>query len=217
MNKRRKFWFRIVCLILALLFLGSTLYLILDSVLQSAGAVSLDELNQQQEEIEEEKKQLAAQQQELAAQRYSLQASINALKDDISASQAQKEEYDRLIIVTEQELENLSQQITVLEAEIEIKRQEYEMAAAEEEVRWETFCGQLRSMEEGGDITYMDILFGGVNSFADLLSRLDMVDEVNARGEQLIQEMETVRQEVALAQQALYEAKGVCEDKQAEQ
>ena len=217
MNKRRKFWFRIVCLILALLFLGSTLYLILDSVLQSAGAVSLDELNEQQEEIEEEKRQLAAQQQELAAQRYSLQASISALKDDISASQAQKEEYDRLIIVTEQELENLAQQITVLEAEIEVKRQEYEMAAAEEEVRWETFCGQLRSMEESGDITYMDILFGGVNSFADLLSRLDMVDEVNARGEQLIQDMEDVRQEVALAQQALYEAKGVCEDKQAEQ
>ena len=217
MNKKKKLWLRIVCLILALLFLGSTLYLILDSVLQSAGAVSLDELNEQQEEIEEQKRELASQQRELSAQRASLQNSINALKDDITSTQLQKEEYDRLIVLTEQELENLAQQITVLEAEIEVKRQEYDIAVAEEEQRWETFCGQLRSMEESGDITYMDILLGGVSSFADLLSRLDMVDEVNARGEQLINEMELVRQEVALAQQALYDAKGVCEDKQTEQ
>ena len=217
MNKKRKLFLRIMALILALLFLGSTLYLILDTVLQSAGAVSLDELNQQQDEIDEEKKALAAQQQELAAQRSSLQAAIKELQDDITAIQLQKEEYDRLITVTEEELENVARQIVVLEAEIEIKRQEYEAASAEEEVRWQTFCGQLRSMEESGDVTYMDILLGGVNSFSDLLSRLDMVDEVNARGEQLINEMEEVRKEVALAQQALYDAKGICEDKQAEQ
>ena len=217
MKKRTKKWVRVLAVFLAVLLLGSTLYMILDFLLVPAGAASLDELNQQQEEIEEEKRALKEQQQDLASQRAALQSTINALKDDISATQARKEEYDRLIVVTEQELDNLAQQITVLEDEIEVKRQEYDIAAAEEEVRWETFCGQLRSMEESGDITYMDILMGGVNSFADLLSRLDMVDEVNARGEQLIHEMELVRQEVALAQQALYDAKGVCEDKQAEQ
>lgn len=217
MNKRKKMWMRILAVVLAVLLLGSTLYMILDFLLLPVNATSLDELNEQQAEIEEEKKQLKSQQQDLSAQRAELQASINALKEDISASQAQKEEYDRLIIVTEQELDNLTQQIGVLEREIEVKRQEYDIAAAEEEVRWETFCGQLRSMEESGDITYMDILMGGVNSFADLLSRLDMVDEVNARGEQLIHEMELVRQEVTLAQQALYDAKGICEDKKAEQ
>lgn len=217
MNKRKKIWMRILAVVLAVLLLGSTLYMILDFLLLPVNASSLDELNEQQAEIEEEKKQLKAQQQDLSAQRADLQASINALKENISASQAQKEEYDRLIVVTEQELDNLTQQIDVLEREIEIKRQEYDIAAAEEEVRWETFCGQLRSMEESGDITYMDILMGGVNSFADLLSRLDMVDEVNARGEQLIHEMELVRQEVTLAQQALYDAKGICEDKKAEQ
>ena len=217
MKKRTKTWLRIVALLLALLLLGSTLYVILDSVIMSAGAVSLDELNEQQEEIEEQKRQLAAQQQDLAAQRASLQMAISNLKNDIAATQLQKEEYDRLISITEEELDNLSQQIAVLEAEIEIKRQEYEAAAAEEELRWDTFCGQLRSMEESGDITYLDILLGGVNSFADLLSRLDMVDEVNARSEQLIDEMEIIQQEVALAQQALYDTKGDCEDKQAEQ
>ena len=217
MKKKTKTWLRIVALLLALLLLGSTIYLILDSVIMSAGATSLDELNEQQEEIEEEKRQLAEQQQDLAAKRTALQTSINNLKNDIAATQQQKEDYDRLIIVTEEELDNLGRQIAVLEAEIEIKRQEYEAAAAEEESRWKTFCAQLRSMEESGDITYLDILLGGVNSFADLLSRLDMVDEVNARSEQLIDEMEVLQQEVALAQQALYDAKGDCEDKQAEQ
>ena len=50
MKKRTKTWLRIVALLLALLLLGSTLYVILDSVIMSAGAVSLDELNEQQEE-----------------------------------------------------------------------------------------------------------------------------------------------------------------------
>lgn len=218
MKKKNKTWLRILALVLAVLLLGSTVYMIVDSLLQPAGASSsLDELNKRQEEIEEEKRELKAKQQELAAQRASLQSTINELQNDISAIQLQKEEYDRLITVTEQELENVAKQIAVLEEEIEIKRQEYEAATAEENRRWEVFCGQLRSMEESGDITYMDILLGGVNSFADLLSRLDMVDEVNARGEQLINDMEIVRQEVALVQQALYDAKGDCEDKQLEQ
>ena len=50
MKKRTKTWLRIVALLLALLLLGSTLYVILDSVIMSAGAVSLDELNEQQVE-----------------------------------------------------------------------------------------------------------------------------------------------------------------------
>ena len=217
MKKKTKLWLRIVALVLAVLLLGSILYATLASVIQPANASELDELNEQQEEIEREKRELQAQQQTLAAERASLQDSINALKDDIASVQLQKEEYDRLIAITEEELDNVTRQIAVLEEQIEIKRQEYELAAAEEERRWTSFCGQIRSMEESGDITYMDILFGGVDSFADLLSRLDMVEEVNARSEQLIEEMELVQQEVALAQQALYDAKGDCEDKQLEQ
>ncbi len=217
MKKKTKLWRRIVALVLAVLLLGSILYATLASVIQPANASELDELNEQQEEIEREKRELQAQQQTLAAERASLQDSINALKDDIASVQLQKEEYDRLIAITEEELDNVTRQIAVLEEQIEIKRQEYELAAAEEERRWTSFCGQIRSMEESGDITYMDILFGGVDSFADLLSRLDMVEEVNARSEQLIEEMELVQQEVALAQQALYDAKGDCEDKQLEQ
>ena len=217
MKKKTKLWLRIVALVLAVLLLGSILYATLASVIQPANASELDELNEQQEEIELEKRELQAQQQTLAAERASLQDSINALKDDIASVQLQKEEYDRLIAITEEELDNVTRQIAVLEEQIEIKRQEYELAAAEEERRWTSFCGQIRSMEESGDITYMDILFGGVDSFADLLSRLDMVEEVNARSEQLIEEMELVQQEVALAQQALYDAKGDCEDKQLEQ
>ena len=217
MKKKTKLWLRIVALVLAVLLLGSILYATLASVIQPANASELDELNEQQEEIEREKRELQAQQQTLAAERASLQDSINALKDDIASVQLQKEEYDRLIAITEEELDNVTRQIAVLEEQIEIKRQEYELAAAEEERRWTSFCGQIRSMEESGDITYMDILFGGVDSFADLLSRLDMVEDVNARSEQLIEEMELVQQEVALAQQALYDAKGDCEDKQLEQ
>ena len=67
MKKKTKTWVRILAVFLAVLLLGSTLYVILDSILLSVGAVSLDELNQQQEEIEEEKKALQAQQQDLAA------------------------------------------------------------------------------------------------------------------------------------------------------
>ena len=46
MKKKTKTWLRILALLLAVLLLGSTLYVILDSVLMTAGAASLDELNE---------------------------------------------------------------------------------------------------------------------------------------------------------------------------
>ena len=91
MKKRTKTWVRILAVFLAVLLLGSTVYMILDFLLQPVNATSLDELNQQQEEIDEQKKELKAKQQELAAQRADLQNTINELKEDISAIQLQKE------------------------------------------------------------------------------------------------------------------------------
>ena len=54
MKKKTKMWLRIVALILALLLLGSTLYVTLDSVIQSAHASELEKLNEQQEQQQSE-------------------------------------------------------------------------------------------------------------------------------------------------------------------
>ncbi len=218
MNKKKKKLLRILALALAILMLAGVLYSVLDSVILSVRGAELDELNEQQEELEEENAALREQQRELAAERASLQSSIAALQEDIAGIQQQKEQYDRLLELTEEELVNLAGQIDVMEREIDLKTQEYDAAVMEEERRWEQFCAQMRSMEESGEITYLDILFSGdLSDFADLLGRIDAVNEVNARGEQLIQDMEIVRQNVALAQQALYEAKDKLLEKQQEQ
>jgi len=72
-------------------------------------------------------------------------------------------------------------------------------------------------MEERGTISYFEILFEDLTGFGDLLTRMDMIDEIVSQDEGVIDEMEKAKQEVVLAQQALYEAKDECELKQQEQ
>lgn len=215
--KKRKLWFKIMAVLLAVLLLGSLGFTILASLISSARASDeLDSLSAQQAENQREREALESQQAELARQKTGLQNTIYSLRNSIADMQQQKQEYDRLIGLTEEELVNLASQIDLLNQQIDYKRQQYEAAVAAEEAQWTVFRRKLRAMEEDGDISYYEILFEELTDFSDLLSRLDMIDELNARDEVVIREMETAKQEVVLAQQALYDAKDDCERKEEE-
>lgn len=216
--KKRKLWFKIVAIFLAILLLGSLMVSIFATIL-NAGAASTEreELEQQQEENERRQEELQGQQNQLANEKYSIQSKINEINRTIDTIQQEKEEYDRLIKVSEQEIIILGEQIEVLEAEIEIKRIEYDEAVEAEAQQWEIFRRKLRTMEERGNITYFEILFDKYTSFSDLLGRLDMIDEIVSQDEGVIDTMEQARVDVLLAQQELYDAKQECEDKQVEE
>lgn len=214
MNKR-KLWFKIVAIILALLFLGSLGLTIITSLISSVRASEeLDELQEQQQANKEERESLEAQRNDLAAQKSALMSTIAALDSSIETIQAEKEAYDQMIRLTEMELENLGEQIHLLNQQIDYKRIEYDAAVEEEEKQWDIFKLKFRAMEERGDISYFEILFDDLTGFGDLLTRMDMIDEIVAEDAGIIATMEKAKQEVVLAQQALYDAKEECEAKE---
>ena len=210
--KKRKLWFKIVAIILAVLMLGTLGLTIIASL---AGASDeLDELQEQQEANKREREALESQRNELAGEKSALMSTIAALDKSIETIQAEKEAYDQMIRLTELELENLEEQIRLLEEQIDYKRIEYDAAVAEEDRQWGIFRMKFRAMEERGDISYFEILFDDLTNFGDLLTRMDMIDEIVAEDAGVIDTMEKAKQEVILAQQALYDAKEECEEKQ---
>jgi murein DD-endopeptidase MepM/ murein hydrolase activator NlpD len=216
--KKRKLWFKIVAIILALLMLGTVGISVIASLISSVHASQeLEELTAQQKANKEERDALEAQRSELAGEKASLMSVIASLDQSIATIQAEKEAYDQMIRLTEQELANLDEQIRLLEVQIDYKRIEYDAAVEEEEHQWTIFRQKFRMMEERGTISYFEILFEDLTDFGDLLTRMDMIDEIVAQDAGIIETMEKAKQEVALAQQALYDAKEESEAKQQEQ
>ena len=213
--KKRKLWFKIIAVVLALLLLGSLGLTIISSLISSVHASEeLDELQEQQQANKAERESLEAQRNDLAAQKSALMSTIASLDRSIETIQAEKEAYDQMIRLTEMELENLAEQIRLLNQQIDYKRIEYDAAVAEEEKQWDIFKQKFRAMEERGDISYFEILFDDLTGFGDLLTRMDMIDEIVAEDAGIIDTMEKAKQEVVLAQQALYDAKEECEAKE---
>ncbi|MBR4692525.1 MAG: peptidoglycan DD-metalloendopeptidase family protein [Oscillospiraceae bacterium] len=213
--KKRKLWFKIVAIILALLMLGTVGISVIASLISSVHASQeLEELTAQQKANKEERDALEAQRSELAGEKAALMSVIASLDQSIATIQAEKEAYDQMIRLTEQELANLDEQIRLLEEQIDYKRIEYDAAVEEEEHQWTIFRQKFRMMEERGTISYFEILFEDLTDFGDLLTRMDMIDEIVAQDAGVIDTMEQAKQEVVLAQQALYEAKDECEEKE---
>ena len=213
--KKRKLWFKIIAIILAILLLGSLGLTIISSLISTVHASEeLDELQEQQQANKEEREALESERNDLAAQKYALQNTIANLDKSIETIQAEKEAYDEMIRLTELELDNLAEQVRLLEVQIDYKRVEYEAAVAEEEKQWDIFKLKFRAMEERGNISYFEILFDDLTDFSDLLTRMDMIDEIVAADAGVIETMEMAKQEVVLAQQALYDAKEECEAKE---
>ncbi len=212
--KKRKLWFKIVAIILAALLLGSLALTIVSSLVSVHASEELDELQEQQQTNKEEREALESQRNELAGEKSALMSTIAALDQSIETIQVEKEAYDQMIKLTELELENLDEQIRLLEEQIDYKRIEYDAAVAEEEKQWDIFKLKFRAMEERGTISYFEILFDDLTDFGDLLTRMDMIDEIVAEDAGIIETMEQAKQEVVLAQQALYDAKEECEAKQ---
>jgi len=216
--KNKKVWFKIIAVVLAVLMLGTLGLTVITSLISSARAsAELDELQEEQENNKEEREALEAERSELAGEKYALMSTIASLDQSIETIQTEKEAYDEMIRLTELELDNLEQQITLLEEQIEYKRIEYDAAVADEEKQWEIFKMKFREMEERGTISYFEILFDDLTGFGDLLTRMDMIDEIVADDAGVIETMEEVKQSVVLAQQALYDAKEECEEKRQEQ
>ena len=191
-KSRRSPWIMIISLVLCVLMVGG---LVTGALMTMVGAASSSE-------IQKTINGLKDQAQEIADQGAALQKEIDANQSSTQSTIDQKADIDKQISITEAEIQNsnaLIQQYSLLIAE---KQSELEDAMARQHEMNETYKARLRAMEETGTISYWSVLFKAT-SFADLLSRIDSIQEVAEADQRMLAELESISKEIEEDRQAL--------------
>lgn len=152
----------------------------------------IEELEEQQEALEEEMKALRGQ-----------------IKDNLSEMEriaAEKDVIDQEIFLLNEQVTNINNQISAYSLLIADKQEELDTAKAHLEALSQKNKARIRAMEEDGELSYWSVLFKA-NSFADLLDRLDMIEEIAAADQRRLREMSAAAQQVEAARLSLEEGK----------
>ena len=143
--------------------------------------------------MQEEIDALEQQKQQLQSQQQSIQSNIN----DLVAQQAdvieQKAAMDEKNELARQEIELINEQIEVYTDLIDDKAKELEAAEKTEQEQLELYKKRVRSMEENGSYTYLDILFQ-CRSLSDVLSAIDMIGEIMESDKRLYEQYKESRE-----------------------
>lgn len=196
-KKPRRDWHKTVVAILALMMALLMILPMLTMVLQTAGAVSQEELQQQ---INAGKSQAA----DLNAQIKKLNEQLKSIQNDKNKALDQKRLLEQQINALNQSITGITQTIAQYDALIADKEVEVAETQAKEEAQYALFCKRVRAMEETGAVSYWDILFGATD-FADLLDRATMINEIMDYDNAVMEQLAATRREL-LEQQAQLEA-----------
>lgn len=176
---------RILCAFLAVLTLLT---------LAAAGSVRPAYAAKTAAELEEEQRK-AAQIAALEQKKREQQEKLKELEKQIAEARAKKED----VMVTKNLLDQRNQ---LLLEQIDDTQNQIDDAAAQiaryellEQEQYELFCQQVRSEEERGSLSYLSVLFKAT-SMADLLSRMEFVNEVAEYNKTLIAAMKETRENI---------------------
>lgn len=160
--------------------------------------------------IQEELNTLKNQNKEIQAQINAIQAQYDANANEIADLVTKKSAIDQEITLLNSQLINLNDQITVYGQMIADAQDELEVNKMYLNGLNEKHKDRIRAMEEGGGLTYWDVIFKA-NSFTDLLDRLTLMEEITASDQRRLEEMRLVAADVMASQQALENGKAELE------
>ena len=202
--RNRKLWVSVLAGVLAIIMvLGLVVGVLPDLV----NAKSISELQSQVDKLKEEQKEIESQIDELEGQ-------ISDNEDEMEDIVAQKNTIDKEIFMLHSQMANLNEQISTYTRLIADKQEELDEAESRLAELNQKNKERIRAMEEDGSMTYWSVLFKA-NSFADLLDRLNMMEEIAASDARRLKEMSEAAQKVATAKSALEtERKGLEESKE---
>lgn len=198
-KKKKRDWRHTMVAIFAGVMVLLMLLPMLTMVLQSAGAVTTSEL---QDQIAASKAEAA----ELGAKIKELNAQIKAIESDKSKAQEQKNLLDQQIKIKLQEIANVEGTIAQYDGLIAAKVAEVADTQAKEERQYQLFCERVRAMEESGTVNYWDILFSAAD-FTDLLDRATFVSEVMEYDNAVMDELAATRKALLEQQMELETAR----------
>ncbi len=165
------------------------------ALLPTSAAITQEEIDALQDEADG-----------LAAQLKDLESQMSSLSSDKSAAIAQKSNLEQQINVYQAELDNIAQQVAQYAILIEEKEADVASAEADEAAQYELFCQRVRVMEESGETSYWSILFAA-SSFSDLLDRFNMIEEIMAYDNGVMDQLILMRENLQLEQEELETAK----------
>ena len=146
---------------------------------------------------------------DLSAQRKELEKKLDALADDKSSAMERKNLLDQQIANTSAQISNVEAQISKYASLISEKEQELAEAEEQEAAQYELFCQRVRAMEKRGTVSYWSVLFNA-ESFTDLLSRVDFINEIMASDQRVIDDLKALQEQIE-------ETKASLEDNKAEE
>lgn len=132
---------------------------------------------------------------ELDTKKRNLESKLKSLKGDKAQVLEKRKLLDEKISLTSSEIENTEAQITSY-TEL-IAQSETELAEAEqkEAEQYDLFCKRVRAMEKNGKLSYWSVLFRAT-SFADLLGRLDMINEIMKADQRIMDRLKALQVEI---------------------
>ncbi len=185
--KKRKLWVSIFAGILAVIMILSLVVGVLPGVVN--GKTSSSELKEQLNALKADKKEIDKEIKELEGQLKSNLKDMQSIVD-------QKNTIDQQIFMMHEKVNNLNEQIAAYNSLIADKQEELDQAQAyltELNIKNKE---RIRAMEENGNLSYWSVLFKA-NSFADLLDRVSMVEEIAAADQRRLEEMSKAAETVA--------------------
>lgn len=152
---------------------------------------------------------------ELEAQKAEAKANAEAYKKQIEALQDDKNRAIEQKLLLDQRNEELKKQISTVKMQIENTEAAIVQYEAEEKAQYELFCRQMRQEEERGAISYWSVLFRATG-FADLLSRIDFINEVMEYDQRVIRDLRQLREQLKTSREELQAQKTELDDTQVE-
>ena len=201
--RRRKLWVSILAGVLAAITALSLVVGVLPSLVNGA-KVSSGELKQQLDALKNDKKKIDK---EIAA----LEGKLSSNLSDMKAMVEQKNTIDQQVFMLHEQVRNLNDQIAAYGNLIADKQEELDIAEAHLSELNKKNKERVRAMEEDGSLSYWSVLFKA-NDFADLLDRLNMVEEIAASDQRRLKEMSEAAQVVAQTKQTLETEKAGLEE-----
>ncbi len=185
---------RILCGLLALTL---TLSLLLVGTVTVAYAAKTAE----QEKAEQEK---AAQMAALEQKKKEQADKLKELEKQIADAKKKKEDVMATKNLLDQRNQLLLEQIDDTQGQIQHAADEITRYEELEDLQYELFCEQVRSEEERGSLSYLSVLFKAT-SMADLLNRMEFVNEVAEYNKSLIAAIQETRANIAAEKAAMEE------------
>ena len=185
---------RILCGLLALTL---TLSLLLVGTVTVAYAAKTAE----QEAAEQEK---AAQMAALEQKKKEQADKLKELEKQIADAKKKKEDVMATKNLLDQRNQLLLEQIDDTQGQIQHAADEITRYEDLEDLQYELFCEQVRSEEERGSLSYLSVLFKAT-SMADLLNRMEFVNEVAEHNKSLIAAIQETRANIAAEKAAMEE------------